>query len=673
MPSWFEQQGIPGYQTDLYESGGITGGTGGQMPVLTAGAPPEAQTNAFNAGQQVGHDGTTTGGLTREQYRDAWQGSGAKSMDDLNRFIQANGGTLQSGNGTVMTPFGESIDMGINARGSAAGNGQLSAGWGGVGGPATPAAPAPALGGGMPAPTIPATGGGGIPGGGGGSAGSGGGAGGWDGTKFTSAPLTAAPTFTPTNVAGPAPLSLAQLSQPAAVTADQVGPGAQVSAPTVGPGERVTSGTVQQGDRVTASQVTGPAALQAQQLQNADPLHNLTADELQQDPSYQFRLKEALGAIQNSTAAKGTYFGGATLKALGDRASQEASQEYAAANQRARDVQQGNITNRANTVGQNNAANAQAYGLTNQYQQQAQLANQSAGLQAGQFNSAQQQAASAANVGNQLQAGQFNSAQGQQTAQFNAANQLQAGQFNSAQGQQAALANQNANLQAGQFNAGMNFNTQQGNIANSLAAYNAYQPLAQQNAQFNAGQQATAAQNNFANRFAVEQGNNANAQNAWQGNVNAQLGQGGLANQQASTANQYAIGMGNIGLGYAQNDTTRQGQANQYALGLGNLGVSQGQLGLAGQAQSFNQGLQTFNANQGVYQYNNDSTFAQNLALAQLGLSSAGNYGNQAGSAYTNQGNANAAAGIAQGNAWGGALGNLGNTAEQYGYWRGGF
>lgn len=633
---WFDQQGIPGYQADIYEQGGIRGGTPGELQLQMPSQGQQDQMTTFNPGQQVGHDGTTSGGMTREQYRDAWQGSGATSMADLNTFIAKNGGTLQSGNGTVMTPFGEAIDMGINARGSAAGNGQLSAGWGGPGG----AAPAPAVGnldGDMRGFTLPGAVGSGAPGGGGGQ-GAGGGQGGWDGEKYTSTPLTAAQDFTPQNVAGPTPLSLAQLSQPNAVTADQVGPGAPV-----------TPGTVQQGDRVAASQVTGPAALQAQQLQDADPLHNLTAAELQADPSYQFRLKQGLGAMQNSAAAKGTLFGGATLKGLNDYAGESASQEYAAANQRAQQVAQGNITNRANTVGQNNAANAQAYGLTNQYQQQAQLANQQAGLQAGQFNSAQQQAASQANVGNQLQAGQFNSAQGQQ----------------------AALANQNANLQAGQFNAGMNFNTQQGNIANQLAAYNAYQPLAQQNAQFNAGQQASAAQNNFANRFAVEQGNNQNAQNAWQGNVNAQLGQGNLANQQASTANQYALGMGNINLGYAQNATTQQGQANQYALGLGNLGVAQGQLGLAGQGQAFNQGLQTFNANQDVYRYNNDSTFNQNLALAQLGLNSAGNYGNQAGNAYTNQGNANAAAGIQQGNAWGGALGTIGNTVQQAGYWSG--
>lgn len=107
-------------------------------PPATPPPPPAAP--AFDAGQQVGHDGKTSEGLTREQYRDAWQGSGAKSIADLNSFIAAHGGKMLAGNGTVMTPFGEQIDMLINAKGSAAGHGNASAGWGGLGGPAKPAA-----------------------------------------------------------------------------------------------------------------------------------------------------------------------------------------------------------------------------------------------------------------------------------------------------------------------------------------------------------------------------------------------------------------------------------------------------------------------------------------------------------------------------------------------------
>lgn len=449
-------------------------------------------------------------------------------------------------------------------------------------------------------------------------------AGGWDGQKYTSTPLTAPVAYQPQSVAGPERLNLASLAQPDAVKADQVGPGQQV-----------TAGTVQQGDRVTASQVTGPEKLSAAQLAQPDEFQNLTADELTQDPSYQFRLKQGLGAMQASAAAKGTLFGGDTLKGLQDYAGQSASQEYAAANARKAGAFQTNVTNRANTTGQNNAANAQAYGLTNQYQQQAQLANQQAGMQAGMFNSGQQQQANLANVGNALQAGQFNSAQGQQ----------------------AALANQQANLNAGQFNAGMNFNTQQGNINNQLNAYNAYQPLNQQNQQFNAQRQDQANQQNFNNQFNVEQANNANAQNAWQGNTNAALGQGNLNLGYTQAGNNFALGQGNLALGNRQADQS-------FALGMGNLNLNQ-------QGQAFNQGLQTFGTNYGVWRDNRDFNFNSNYALAGLGQNAAAGYGNQVGNAYTNQGNANAAAGIAGANAWSGALGNIGNAAQQYGYWAG--
>lgn len=101
-----------------------------------AARPPAAAAPAgggFNAGQQVGHNGTING-MNREQYRDKWMSSGAKSMDDLRRFISENGGTLQSDNGTVMTPFGESMDLLFNARGSASGNGEGKPIWGGGGG-----------------------------------------------------------------------------------------------------------------------------------------------------------------------------------------------------------------------------------------------------------------------------------------------------------------------------------------------------------------------------------------------------------------------------------------------------------------------------------------------------------------------------------------------------------
>lgn len=559
MPGWFDEQGIA-YAPDTGGEGQPMAGQPGFAGPSPAGAPGQGAEMAGMGGfqqpqgpgpmagmqpqqtGQVGHDGSFNG-QNREQWRDAWMSSGEHSVDSMKAWMAQNGGTLQSDNGTFMTPFGESMDLGFNARGAAAGNGKIKPIWGGGGG-----------GGDAQATTMgPGAGGlGGLGGGGGygGGGGAGGGSGGWDGTKFTSTDIARPDAYTPQ-----------------AFQAQQAGQGANVS----------------------AGQIQGPDALAARQLGDPSALKNLTNDELKQTDAYKFRLSQGLGAMQNAAASKGTLFGGATLKGLNDYAGQSASQEYEAANQRAQQVAQGNITNQANTVGQNNQANAQAYGLTNQYQQGAQIANQGANLQAGMFNSGQQQ---------------------------------QNNQFNAGQGNQAGM--------------------------------------------FNAGRTDQANQQNFQNRFAVEQANEGNRMAAWQGNTNAQLGQGNLANQQASTANQFSLGLGNLALGNRQADQS-------FALGMGNLGVSQGYLGQAGQAQQFSQAGQTFDRNYGVYRDNRDTQFNQNFALTQLGQNSAGNYGNQAGNYYTNQGQGNAGAAIAQGNALAGGLGTLGNLAGQgLQYWSGG-
>src|SRR5688500_6841382 len=74
----------------------------------------------FDPRQQVGHDGTTSNGWNREQYRDAWMGSGVNSVQGAKDWINQHGGEWVSDNGTVMTPFGERLDMLGIARGSAA-------------------------------------------------------------------------------------------------------------------------------------------------------------------------------------------------------------------------------------------------------------------------------------------------------------------------------------------------------------------------------------------------------------------------------------------------------------------------------------------------------------------------------------------------------------------------
>lgn len=498
---------------------------------------------------------------------------------------------------------------------------------------------------------------------------------------YTYNPMAAPPAYNPQNVAGPDRLSLGAIGQTQAqgggpVTAGMVQPGQQVNA------ERVQGQTIDAPGQVNFERVQGPQALQAQQLGPAQQQANLTAEQLPLDPSYQFRRDETLGALENSAFAKGMGFHPNAIRGQMEAAGNLASQEYAAANARNLGVQQQNFQNQATVAGANNAANANAYGLTNQYQQQAALANQSAGLQSGMFNSQQAQQAQQFNAGqnqqaalaNQqagLSAGQFNSGQQQQANLANVGNQLQAGQFNSAQGQQN-----------NQFNAQQNFQTQQANIGNQLAAYNAYQPLAQQNSQFNAGRTDAANQNNFANAFSVNQANNAGSLGAFNANLGAELGRGNLALGNRSADQSFANAQGQLALGNRSADQSYDlglranalgnRQADQsYGLGLGNLGVSQGQLGLAQQGQQYNQDLNTFNTNYGVYRDNRDTAFNQGTTLAGIGANAAQNYGNQAGAYYSGQGNANGAAAINQGNAYAGALGNIGNIAGQAGAYYG--
>lgn len=77
---------------------------------------------------------------------------------------------------------------------------------------------------------------------------------------------------------------------------------------------------------------TGPSAPQYN-LPNAPVFHgpSFEAPDLQgvlADPSYQFRLNQGLGALQNAAAAKGVLRTGGALKGLNDYAQNSASQEY---------------------------------------------------------------------------------------------------------------------------------------------------------------------------------------------------------------------------------------------------------------------------------------------------------------------------------------------------------
>lgn len=108
--------GDTGGGTGTTDTGGSSGGGGGTTATTTQTAT------------DTGHDGTQQG-MTREEYRDRWMSSGIHDIAGLRAWLAQNGGTLLSDNGTVRTPYGETLDMLIGAR---TGNGQ--AGWTGIGG-----------------------------------------------------------------------------------------------------------------------------------------------------------------------------------------------------------------------------------------------------------------------------------------------------------------------------------------------------------------------------------------------------------------------------------------------------------------------------------------------------------------------------------------------------------
>ena len=114
------------------------------LPIVDSGALPPPVTSRTNTGApsspyapspapaavpssapaNVGHDGTYNG-MTREQWRDAWMGMGSgMTREQVDAWMAANGATKQAGNGTFLTPFGESLDLGTGYR-----SGNVSAGW----------------------------------------------------------------------------------------------------------------------------------------------------------------------------------------------------------------------------------------------------------------------------------------------------------------------------------------------------------------------------------------------------------------------------------------------------------------------------------------------------------------------------------------------------------------
>jgi hypothetical protein len=331
---------------------------------------------------------------------------------------------------------------------------------------------------------------------------------------------------------------------------------------------------IQQPGNVTPQQVQGPQALQAQTLANPTGFQAPTQADMQNNPQFQYAQQQAMQSLVNSGAASGIARGSNEWKALQDQAANLAGQQYQQMYNNSLNQYQ---TNTGNTLafGQaNNAANAQAYGLSNQYQQQAALANQGANLQAGQFNAGMGFNTQQANQANAASAYGLNAQTGLNAYQANVQNALGQGQLGLGYQQGAnSLALGQGNLGLGYANFGLNqqgqnygqaANTWQMNQGANQQQFNNNYSLAQLGMQANGqmgaaginyGNQATNAYEGIGNAAAA--GSQQQGQN-WGGTL------GNLANYGAglSLYNQYQQPQGAAGLYAAGQLPSQTGQAS---------------------------------------------------------------------------------------------------------------
>lgn len=341
-------------------------------------------------------------------------------------------------------------------------------------------------------------------------------------------------------------------------------PTQQVGSDGYQPGQ-ITPGTITP-QQVQASQAQAAQAqlvqagyapsVAAQMLAMPDKYTPTTAADLYADPSYQFRLSQGQGALENNNAAKGLSRTGGAYKGLIDYGQNAASQEFGNVDARRYRNFTGDTQN-AFQVGSTNAANA---------------------LNAGEFNSGQQQQVNLykAGAGNALN--QFNAGNQQQTNLFNAGNQQQSAQFNAGQ-----------NLSAQTSNVGNNLNAQTQNIANATNQH----------------------QQNYLNDYNAVNSNN--AANLAYGNYGLQR-QNQFYNQAANT---YGLNQSAQNQAFNQSlgtyNANLAGQNQNFNQSLGAFGTN-----LAAQNQGFNQALNGWQANVGAqqgygnfYLGNNALNFAQ--------------------------------------------------------------
>jgi hypothetical protein len=173
----------------------------------------------------------------------------------------------------------------------------------------------------------------------------------------------------------------------------------------------------------------------------------------------------------------------------------------------------------------------------------------------------------------------------------------------------------------------------QGNFANQLAAY-----------QTNFGTASNVYDRNFKNAFDVHNANFGNQLSAFKTNADTAINAGNLG---------YQIAGGT----YDRNRANAQDAWNsQYQ-----LEAARGAAGASNANQSYSRAMNEYQMAMDQFYGNQDRQFSKLVTMAQLGDPNA--YAANMGNLYTGQGNAQAAGRMGSANAWGGALGTIGNNA----------
>lgn len=374
-----------------------------------------------------------------------------------------------------------------------------------------------------------------------------------------------------------------------------------------------------------------------------------TAEELYEDPSYQFRVDQGRKALESSAASRGVLLSGATGKAITDYGQQAASQEYANVYGRRFNEFQQKEAEALAAAGFNEDSRRAGYTIDTQTK----LAQQQQGY--GQASDTYRTNLDALLRGDaqayQEEAGIYSMNQGlaRQAAQDNFQNDLA-----------GYTADTGTQLARQQQEYGQQFNTDQTNWQNYTDWQRANEALRQAGYQINADTQLGYNQNQYNQAYNTWSGNSADQLNRYNTNEGARL----AAFQANAGAKQGAASLnaqGRLGAWQANTGTgfnAYESMVNQ-ALAAAGYSVQGRQLDMQAQNQGFNQNLASYTTNRDTYWGDSDRTFNRTYAYDNMGYNAANSanaygagYAGSMGDLYTGRGNAQAAGTVGAQNAW---------------------